>query len=269
MILLNTSTPQLNSHITKARVLLVEDEPNVGATLTELLQCENYHVQWVKTLAEAERAVFPNGTHKSNTLDGSPTFDLILLDIMLPDGSGFDFAQILRSESGINSSIIFLTALGSTDDKVRGLELGAEDYIVKPFHIKELRLRVRNTLKNRTALTKGVQKIQIGKALIHFSQYQAEVDGKFYPLTQKECTLLRLLVDSVNIAVSRDEILNRVWSEDEFPTPRTIDNFIVKLRRLIEQHPDRPQHIRSVRGVGYQLTLQGTQQRNSPQRNLQ
>jgi DNA-binding response OmpR family regulator len=183
-------------------------------------------------------------------------FDLALMDVGLPDGSGFDVAARLR-KARPGTAIIFLTAMGTPEDRVKGLELGAEDYVVKPFHLKELLLRVKNGLKRAMYLSSGVgensQAIQIGRAQVHFGKFEAIVDGQAHPLTHKECALLRLLYDRRGNVVSRDEILNHVWSEDEFPTSRTIDNFVMRLRRMIENDPENPQIIRSVRGVGYQL----------------
>jgi two-component system alkaline phosphatase synthesis response regulator PhoP len=126
--------------------------------------------------------------------------------------------------------------------------------VVKPFHLKELLLRVKNGLRRAHYLAGGDDgELVLGRATIRFARFEAERDGEVFPLTHKESALLRLLVDRRGNVVSRDEILNHVWSEDEFPTPRTIDNFIMRLRRLIEVDPENPQVIRSVRGVGYQL----------------
>ncbi|MGZ3709470.1 MAG: response regulator transcription factor, partial [Bdellovibrionota bacterium] len=135
-------------------------------------------------------------------------------------------------------------------------ELGAEDYIVKPFHLKELMLRVQNGLKRARYLSSeavGGGKVQVGRAEVDFTSFQAWIGGVPQSLTHKECALLRLLVERRGKVVSRDEILNHVWSEEEFPTSRTVDNFIMRLRRLVEADPDEPQVIKSVRGVGYQL----------------
>ncbi|MCM2279099.1 MAG: response regulator transcription factor [Oligoflexia bacterium] len=228
-----------------SRLLVLEDERNVGATLVERLRKEGFDVAWAASVEEARLEI------------GQRRFDLALLDVGLPDGSGFDVAEELRKLAP-STSIIFLTAMGSPEDRVRGLELGAEDYVVKPFHLKELLLRVNNGLKRARYLSSSLEEqgdsLVIGKAQVHFSKFEAEVDGKTHSLTHKEVALLRLLVERRGKVVSRDEILNHVWSEDEFPTSRTIDNFIMRLRRLVEADPENPQVIRSIRGVGYQLT---------------
>lgn len=224
-----------------SRLLVLEDEKNVGSTLVERLKREGFEVTWATSVEEARLEV------------KSRRFDLALLDVGLPDGSGFEVAQALR-DSHRSTAIIFLTAFGNPEDRVKGLELGAEDYVVKPFHLKELLLRVQNGLKRARYLSATEDDgITLGKARIEFSQFEALSEGKRHSLTHKECAVLKLLYERRGKVVSRDEILNEVWSEDEFPSSRTIDNFIMRLRRLIEADAENPQIIRSVRGVGYQL----------------
>ena len=230
---------------TGAQLLVVEDDRNVGATLVERLCAAGYRV----TLAEsAERA--------RQAWRAQPP-QLVLLDVGLPDGNGFDLAVELRAAVP-QSALIFLTAHGNPDDRVRGLELGADDYLTKPFHFRELLLRIQNCLKRAQDLAelpgemRGV--VRIGRARVDFERFSAEADGATHALTHKECAVLRLLASRVGKAVSRDEILDRAWSADEFPTSRTVDNFIVRLRRLVEPDADEPRVIRSIRGVGYLLT---------------
>ncbi len=224
-------------------LLLLEDEWNVGSTLQDRLGLEGFSVKWAKTATEA----------CSSLENGS--FRLALLDVNLPDGSGFDVARFLRDRHP-RTAVIFLTAAGTPEDRIHGLELGAEDYVVKPFHFKELVLRIQNVLKRARFVTEGTApgpKVAIGRASVNFHEYLIEVDGKKLPLSHKECTLLKLLYEKRGTVVSRDEILDLVWSEDEYPTPRTVDNFIVRLRKLIEPDAETPTLIRSVRGVGYLL----------------
>jgi len=227
----------------KPLLLVVEDEVNVGLTLTERFAKEGFEVAWAKTVEDAKAEI-----------DGR-RFDLALLDVGLPDGDGFGVAKYLRAKHR-STAIIFLTAFTNPEDRVRGLELGAEDYVAKPFHLKELLLRVQNGLKRARYLSAdgADDGMEIGRARIYFSRFALEVDGNEHPLTHKECALLRLLVDRRGKAVSRDEILNEVWTPDEVPNPRTVDNFILRLRKLVEVDPDNPQAIRSIRGVGYQLS---------------
>ena len=184
-------------------------------------------------------------------------FDLVLLDVGLPDGSGFEVAPLIRKQCPATALSFFLTAFGTAEDRIRGLELGAEDYVVKPFHLKELILRIRNGLKRAQALSQSLQElsseIQVGRAIIHFKRFEAQVGDQIYPLTHKESALLKILIEKRGSVVSRDEILDLAWSEDEFPTPRTVDNFILRLRKLVEIHPDKPEVIKSVRKIGYLL----------------
>jgi two-component system alkaline phosphatase synthesis response regulator PhoP len=224
------------------KILLLEDELNVGSTLAERMKLEGYETRWCSSAAEALSAI--ESDHP----------DLAILDVQLPDGSGFDVARNLRSRSP-RTAIVFLTAAGTPEDRIHGLELGAEDYIVKPFHTKELLLRIRNVLKRmeyiREVREPAPGSVGIGRARVHFQEYLIEESGQTHRLSHKECTLLKLLHDKRGSVVSRDEILDLVWSEDEYPTPRTIDNFVMRLRKMVEPDPENPTVIRSVRGVGY------------------
>ena len=227
------------------QLLVVEDERNVGVTLAERLEGAGFEVTLAESAAKARlawRAAPPQ---------------LVLLDVGLPDGNGFLLARELRAEVP-QSAIIFLTAHGNPEDRVRGLELGADDYLTKPFHFRELLLRIQNCLKRAQELVEvpdGLpSRVRIGRALVDFERFAAEVDGEMQTLTHKECAVLRLLASRAGKAVSRDEILDRAWSADEFPTSRTVDNFIVRLRKLVEADAGEPRVIRSIRGVGYLLT---------------
>ena len=212
-----------------ARILVVEDEPNVGRTLTERLIAEGHTIEWARTASEA---------------------------LSMSQGPAFDLAATLRRRHP-RTAIVFLTAFGTPDDRVRGLELGAEDYIVKPFHYKELLLRIENALRRAKLLANAESKYErpllVGRARIDLKRMEAAVGEEKVSLTHKECAVLTLLLEKQGAVLARDEILDRAWAPDEFPTPRTVDNFIVRLRRLIEADPALPQVIRSVRGVGYQL----------------
>jgi len=224
-------------------ILLLEDEVNVGSTLKDRLVLEGFDVHWAQTIKDAQKI-----------LETKP-FSLALLDVNLPDGSGFDVGKLIRSRF-VQTGIVFLTAAGQPEDRIHGLELGAEDYVVKPFHFKELLLRVQNALKRMQfvhAQTNFDPEVSIGKAKIRFHQYELITQGEKIHLSHKECALLKLLYEKRGQVVSRDDILNLIWSEPEDPTPRTIDNFILRLRKWIETDPNAPTHIRSVRGVGYLL----------------
>ena len=228
-----------------AQLLVVEDERNVGETLAERLRDAGFRVTLAESAARARLAWQAQ----------SP--QLTLLDVGLPDGNGFELARELRAAVP-QSAIIFLTAHGNPEERVHGLELGADDYLTKPFHFRELLLRIQNCLKRAQDLAelpgemRGV--VRIGRARVDFERFSAEVADTSHALTHKECAVLRLHASRVGKAVSRDEILDKAWSADEFPTSRTVDNFIVRLRRLVEPSADEPRVIRSIRGVGYLLT---------------
>ena len=228
-----------------AHLLVVEDERNVGETLAERLRAAGYRVTLAPTAALARQAWRAQAPQ------------LTLLDVGLPDTNGFELAGELR-RAVPQSAIIFLTAHGNPEERVRGLELGADDYLTKPFHFRELLLRIQNCLKRAQDLAelpgemRGV--VRIGRARVDFQRFNAEVEGVNHALTHKECAVLRLLASRAGKAVSRDEILDQAWSADEFPTSRTVDNFIVRLRKLVEPDANQPHVIRSIRGVGYLLT---------------
>lgn len=208
-------------------LLLVEDEENVGATLKSLLEGERYNVTWAKTKKEALADI--------KTLP----FDIALLDVNLPDGNGFQIAENLK-----DTAILFLTAMSDAQDRVRGLQMGAEDYIIKPFHFQELCLRIQNAMKRKSFIREaGV--VHIGKAKVDFARFT--INGK--KIAAKEINLLKLLYDRRGKVVSRDEILNHVWPREAYPSSRTVDNFIMNLRKQLG-HAD---SIQSIRGVGYQL----------------
>jgi DNA-binding response OmpR family regulator len=182
-------------------------------------------------------------------------FATAVLDVGLPDGNGFEVGRHLREVSPA-TVMLFLTAWGSPEDRIRGLELGADDYMTKPFAFRELVLRIHNMLKRAgdlSAASGTPGPVRIGIAQVDFDRFTAETDGTLHRLTHKECAVLKLLLDQAGRAVSRDEILSRAWAQDEFPTERTVDNFILRLRKLVERDPANPVTIRSIRGVGYQL----------------
>ena len=226
------------------RLLVVEDEKNLGLTLVSQLKLKGYEVSWAKSAEEAYLEL----TNKKH--------NLVLLDVGLPDQSGFEVAKYIRNHHR-SVAVVFLTAMGSPEDRIRGLEIGAEDYMVKPFHLKELFLRIQNALKRTQyllSISSAVSDIAtIGQATIYFSRFEAVKDGAITPLTHKECALLKLLAERKGRAVSRDEILDQICQNDETLSLRTIDNFIMRLRRVVEKNPEKPEIIKSVRGVGYQL----------------
>jgi DNA-binding response OmpR family regulator len=224
-------------------LLLVEDDANVAGTLLSRLASEGFDVTHAATVKAAREAL--EQRH----------FAAAVLDVGLPDGNGFEVGRHLREVSPA-TVMLFLTAWGSPEDRIRGLELGADDYMTKPFAFRELVLRIHNMLKRAGDLSNaGGAKgpVRIGIAQVDFDRFTAESEGTLHRLTHKECAVLKLLLDHAGRAVSRDEILSRAWAQDEFPTERTVDNFILRLRKLVERDPANPVTIRSIRGVGYQL----------------
>lgn len=215
-----------------SRVLLVEDDRSLGKTLAERLEKEGIEVEWVETLASGREAA-------------RQPWDLAIVDVMLPDGSGFDLAPDIRRRS--LTPIMFMTALNSAESRLRGFELGADEYLPKPFHLKEFMLRVRHVL-----VTQPPRRIlQVGDTVIDWDAMAVDRAGQERVFLQvRDCRLLHLLVDAAPRAIDRSEILDRVWGESEFPTQRTVDNAIVRLRQAIGD--DEGRLIRSVRGVGYQ-----------------
>jgi two-component system, OmpR family, alkaline phosphatase synthesis response regulator PhoP len=224
-------------------LLLVEDDANVARTLAERLGSEGFAVTHAASVAAARTAL------------QQQRFQAAVLDVGLPDGDGFEVAKHLREVSP-QTAMLFLTARGTPEDRIHGLELGADDYMTKPFAFRELLLRVQNMLKRARDLqspTTPAGPVRIGIASVDFARFTAQSGDTLHRLTHKECAVLQLLLEKAGMAVSRDEILNRAWAQDEFPTERTVDNFILRLRRLVERDPANPQTIRSIRGVGYQL----------------
>jgi DNA-binding response OmpR family regulator len=225
-------------------LLLVEDDPNVASTLVQQLGREGFAVSHAASVAAARAAL------------ARQHYDAAVLDVGLPDGDGFEVGRYLREVSPA-TAMLFLTAWNSPEDRIRGLELGADDYMAKPFALRELVLRIHNMLKRAGEISAGSPAaggpVRIGIASVDFERFTADSGGTVHRLTHKECAVLRLLLDSAGRAVSRDEILSRAWAPDEFPTERTVDNFILRLRRLVERDPANPATIRSIRGVGYQL----------------
>jgi two-component system alkaline phosphatase synthesis response regulator PhoP len=228
-------------------LLLVEDDANVASTLAARLTQEGFvvtHARSVQTARDALRA---------------QRFAGAVLDVGLPDGNGFDVARHLREVSPA-TAMLFLTAYGTPEDRIHGLELGADDYMTKPFAFRELLLRIQNMLKRAGDIAAhGPQlagAVRIGAATVDFDRFTATRAGTVHRLTHKECAVLQLLAEHAGKAVTRDAILSRAWAPDEFPTERTVDNFILRLRKLVEHDPTNPRTIRSIRGVGYQLENQ-------------
>lgn len=178
--------------------------------------------------------------------------DLLLLDLMLPGLSGYDICRKARERKPA-LPILMLTAKGEETDKVAGLDLGADDYVSKPFGVSELMARVRALLRRSEARKKGLAQYSFGDVTLDFKKYQAEVEGRDVELSAREFDLLRYLIEHAGEAVHRSDLLDKVWGYDVTPTTRTVDSFILDLRKKLEADPSRPEHILTVRGVGYKF----------------
>jgi DNA-binding response OmpR family regulator len=225
------------------KILIVEDEPNMRLGLKDNLEFEGYEVD-IATDGEA-------GLNKILEND----YNLVLLDVMLPQKSGFDVCKIVRKQ-GITIPIILLTAKGEEIDKVLGLELGADDYVTKPFSIRELLARIKAILRRGENFSTDQLKeklITLGKLQINFQSYSAFENNLPVQMSHKEIDVLFYLWKKRNQTVSRDVLLNEVWGYDENPTTRTVDNFILKLRQKVEKDHNHPRVILTVHGIGYKL----------------
>ncbi len=220
------------------QILLVEDDKSLGLTLSERLSKEGYSVHLARNFREAKE-YFEN-----------LKCDLVILDIGLPDGDGFQFARTyLQSKN--SPPFLFLTALSGAEERLKGFELGADEFIPKPFHLKELILRIRHVLReHKRDEEEQLKEYEFYGYKIFFDRYEVLTPNqKFISLTKKECEVLKILISNKNIAINRDVILDKVWGEDKFPTNRTVDNCIVKLRHVLGEKGAKA--IQSVRGVGY------------------
>jgi DNA-binding response OmpR family regulator len=184
----------------------------------------------------------------------NPDIDLIILDIMLPGMNGFDICKKIRSQ-GIRTPVIMLTAKGQEIDRVVGLEIGADDYVTKPFSPRELQARVKAVLRRMEAEPnrKSENLYQSGGLEVNFRQYECRKNGKEVSLTAHEFELLKYLIRNTGQVINRDELLDEVWGKDVFVTPHTVDTHMANLRKKIEDNPSRPRFIISIRGVGYKF----------------
>jgi DNA-binding response OmpR family regulator len=225
------------------KILIVEDEIPMLQGLKDNLELEGYEVDAVS-----------NGKEGLEKIRNNP-YHLVILDVMLPGISGFDICKTIRKENN-RTPVILLTAKGEEIDKVLGLELGADDYITKPFSLRELLARIKSILR-RTAGTQNINNatdiLTVGKLKIDFSSYRAFAGDEEIKMSHKEFEVLKYLYNHKNLVVSRDDLMSNVWEYDSEITSRTVDNFIVKLRQKIEINHDEPRIIITVHGVGYKF----------------
>ncbi len=230
-----------NNSSKESKILLVEDEKTLAVGLKFNLVEEGYLVEWAKDGREAV-SLFESGN-----------FDMIILDIMLPYIDGFEIAEIVR-KADPQMPILMLTARTSKGDMVKGLELGADDYITKPFHLKELLLRVKGMLKRKAWYQKATSDEPIynfGSNEINFENLKCKCGDKELKLTPQEAMVLKYLINNKGKIVSRKELLEKVWHLNPDIETRTVDIFISRLRNYFEEDASSPVYIKSVRGAGY------------------
>jgi DNA-binding response OmpR family regulator len=220
-----------------SRILVVEDDPTILRGLADNLAIESHEVL---TAMDGERACSIVREHKP---------DLVILDLMLPRMSGYDVCRKLRGE-GITTPIMILTARGEEADRVLGLDLGADDYLTKPFSLRELLARVRALLRRTRASAPSIDALRF-EDVIDFKRYEARKAGRAIEMTKKEFGVLRYLAARAGEVATREELLDEVWGYDAMPTTRTVDNHVALLRAKLEVDPSQPRHLQTVHGVGY------------------
>jgi two-component system alkaline phosphatase synthesis response regulator PhoP len=228
-----------------SRILVVEDEPHLARGIRENLEAEGYAVDvavdGLQAIAKVRLA----------------EFSLVILDVMLPGTDGFTVCERMRAE-GHDTPVLFLSARAGGHDRIRGLEVGGDDYLAKPFQLRELLLRVAAILRRRARydeMTAREPVLRFGGNEFDFRTFRGRsADGVEQVLTQKEAMILKVLAERAGEVMWRDDILEKVWGDEVLPSSRTIDNFIVRLRKRFELDPEAPQFIHTVRGVGYRFT---------------
>ena len=222
-----------------ARILVVEDEPGIALGLEDDLKVEGYDVQVVGTAADALQNAREH------------PFDLVVLDIMLPDRDGFEVCRLLRRD-GLRMPILMLTAKTQEAEKVLGLELGADDYMTKPFGTRELRARIKALLRRSNGDLQN-QRHSFGDVEVDFARGELRRGGVPQELTPIEFRMLALFIRARGRVLSRDQLLDGAWGPDTYASARIVDNHIANLRRKIEPDPANPRYLRNVRGLGYRF----------------
>ncbi len=225
-----------------ARILVIDDEEHLAAGIRENLQAEGYDTE---VAHDGEQGL---------TMIRAGAFDLILLDVMMPKLDGLQVCEEIRAD-GLQTPVLFLTVKGDAADRIRGLEAGGDDYLAKPFHLKELLLRVAAILRRSDWYNQSTATLSFCGNEIDFQTYHARAwDGSDHALTHKEAMIMKVLAEQLGAIVPREDILDKVWGYELFHSTRTIDNFIVRLRRRFERDPEATEHFHTVRGVGYRFT---------------
>ncbi len=222
------------------RILIIEDEESILMALEDDLKLEGYNVTGIEDGRQGLSMAKEGG------------YDLIILDIMLPKMNGFEVCKELR-QAGVTIPILILTAKSQEIDKVLGLELGADDYVTKPFSPRELLARVKAILRRAKQTELGIDVYRFGGVELDFKKYEAAKNGAPIYLTRLEFALLQFLIKHKSQALSRDTILDEVWGKEVYAYPRTVDTHIAHLRKKIEDDPANPSYLLGVRGIGYKF----------------
>jgi two-component system, OmpR family, alkaline phosphatase synthesis response regulator PhoP len=225
-----------------SKILLVEDEDHLRDVIRFNLEIEGHKVQECISGMDAIQYI------------NKEKYDLYVLDVMLPEINGFDICQYIR-EKNIKKPILFLTAKNEASDRIKGLKLGADDYLAKPFNLEELLLRVNILLRRNQENTSTPESFEFDGMSINFKTYEIiDKNGLTRQISKRESELLELLIQMKGQVVSRDLILERLWKDEELPTARTIDNYILNFRKYFEDNSKNVKYLHSVRGVGYKFT---------------
>ena len=223
------------------RILVVEDEKSIQEVLALNLQLEGYEVE-VRGLGKEALQVMEQ-----------EHFDLIILDVMLPDISGLQVCESIRLKDD-QIPIIIVSAKDTSSDRIKGLKSGADDYLIKPFNLEELQLRIVKLFQRSQLNSQEIKEFWFGENYVDLSSYYAKgVDGEL-ELTNREALLLKLFIERKDEVLSRQQILQIVWGYDVYPSTRTVDNFVMALRKYFEKNPRQPIYFHSIRGVGYKFT---------------
>ncbi len=225
-----------------SRILVIEDDPAILRGLTDNLQYESYEVLTATDGEAGYRLI----------VEKNP--DLVILDLMLPKMNGYELCRRVRGE-GITTPILMLTARGEEVDQVMGLDLGADDYVTKPFSVPELMARVRAMLRRVRPAESLPPELGFDDVVVDFLRYEAQKGGKPLRMSRKEFGILRLLAAQAGQVVTREDLLNEVWGYENYPSTRTVDNHIASLRAKLEEDPSHPRRLLTVHGVGYKLVM--------------
>lgn len=224
------------------RLLIIEDDPSILRGLTDALKNEHFHVQ------------SESSGRKGFALAKKGSFDLIILDVMLPEMNGFEICKGLRAEKNM-TPVLMLTGKGEEMDKVLGLELGADDYVTKPFSIRELTARINAVLRRHSPDQREISEASFGNVYLNFQKHEALKGKKKIVLSAKEFQLLKYFIEHQGVVISRHQLLDDVWGYESMPTTRTVDNYILSIRKKIEPDPSSPKHLLTVHTAGYKFVV--------------